>query len=214
MSTPFRVALTFDAEHPDRPGSRDAALVVELLERLEVEASFFLQGRWAEAFPALAGRIASRHLIGSHSHYHARMPLFSPAGLRADVRAAERAIRRATAVDPRPWFRFPFGSGAERADLVGLLGGLGYRSIGWDVEPREWRVRSSAREVADAVVAASIAHGDGAIVLLHTWPAPVARALPDIVARLHAEGAELVRLDALDLPSDMTPIGRPTPAAT
>ena len=81
---PFRVALTVDAEHPDRPhnlvGREDALL--EQLGELDVRATFFIQGRWAEAFPDQARRIADAgHLIGNHSHYHARMHLLTPAGL-------------------------------------------------------------------------------------------------------------------------------------
>ncbi|MFZ9703020.1 MAG: polysaccharide deacetylase family protein, partial [Candidatus Limnocylindrus sp.] len=68
----MRVALTFDAEHPDRPhhlvGSEDR--LRETLGTLEVRGTFFVQGRWAEAFPDQARRIAEDgHLIGNHSHY-------------------------------------------------------------------------------------------------------------------------------------------------
>jgi peptidoglycan/xylan/chitin deacetylase (PgdA/CDA1 family) len=35
-------------------------------------------------------------------------------------------------------------------------------------------------------------HGDGAVVLLHTWPAPTVDALPGIVKRLRASGARFV----------------------
>jgi peptidoglycan-N-acetylglucosamine deacetylase len=186
---------------------------VEILEREEVPATFFLQGRWAEAHPDLARRIANRHLVGSHSHYHARMPLLSRAGLRSDVRAAERAIRRATGADPRPWFRCPFGSGADDQSIVDALAGLGYRHVGWHVEAYEWRPRASAKAVAERVVSGAMDHGDGSIVLLHPWPTPVAAALPEIVARLRGAGAELVPLEALDLAPGLSPIAFPQPAA-
>jgi len=90
----FRVALTFDAEHPDRPSA--AGVQERLLEQLSrdgVRATFFIQGRWAEAYPETARLIAEGgHLIGNHSHYHARMPLLSARGLRSDISAAEAAI--------------------------------------------------------------------------------------------------------------------------
>ncbi|HSS37005.1 MAG TPA: polysaccharide deacetylase family protein, partial [Patescibacteria group bacterium] len=94
----LRIALTFDAEHPDRsrcrPGVQDE--ILEVLDRLAVRATFFIQGRWAEAYPGTAARIAAAgHLIGSHSYYHARLTLFSDAGLAADISAAETAIRAA-----------------------------------------------------------------------------------------------------------------------
>jgi peptidoglycan-N-acetylglucosamine deacetylase len=186
--------------------------VLDELERLDVEASFFLQGRWVEAQPDLARHIAGRYLVGNHSHYHARMPLFSIDGLREDLAAAEVAIRDATGRDPHPWFRAPFGTGADDHALVTALAGLGYRHVGWHVEAYEWEPGATGKGVAEAVISGAQAHGDGAVVLLHPWPDPVAPALPGIVERLQAAGANFVRLDALDLPPGLEPIGEPRPS--
>jgi peptidoglycan/xylan/chitin deacetylase (PgdA/CDA1 family) len=215
MTAPFRVALTFDAEHPDRRNDRRGDVrTLAALEAAGVRATFFIQGRWAEAYPAMAKRVArGGHLIGSHSHYHARAPLFTASGLATDVRAAERAIRRRTGVDPRPWFRLPFGAGAASSPLVAGLRELGYRHVGWNVEVKEWRTRETAPRVLRAIVDGSLAFGDGAIVLLHTWPDPVGRALPDAIAQLRSAGATFVPVDELDLPPDLEPIGEPRPAA-
>ena len=89
---PFRVALTFDAEHPDRPTRPGVAEgLLDLLAAEQIQATFFIQGRWAEAYPTTAARIAADgHLVGNHSHYHARMTLLSESGFDTDVRDAER----------------------------------------------------------------------------------------------------------------------------
>jgi peptidoglycan/xylan/chitin deacetylase (PgdA/CDA1 family) len=42
-----------------------------------------------------------------------------------------------------------------------------------------------------------VAHGDGTLVLLHTWPAPTADALPGIVDRLSDRGARFVTLEEI-----------------
>jgi peptidoglycan/xylan/chitin deacetylase (PgdA/CDA1 family) len=213
VSDALRVALTFDAEHPDRPHHGDnAGWVLDELSRLDVRATCFIQGRWAEAHGDHARRIAADgHLVGNHSFYHARMPLLSPAGFEEDVREAERAIIEATGVDPRPWLRFPFGAGADVGEVVDRLPALGYRHIGWDVEVYEWEPARSAREVAAAAVDGVTDRGDGAIVLLHTWPDPVAPALGEIVERLRAAGATFVRVDELDLPDGLEPVADPRP---
>ena len=213
MSGQLRVALTFDAEHPDRPhhGQHDA-WVLDELRRLDVAATVFLQGRWVEANPDLARRVAAEgHLVGNHSFYHARMPLLSGAGFEEDVREAERAIVEATGVDPRPWLRFPFGAGADEAALVDRLPALGYRHVGWDVEVFEWEPGKSPQDIVTAAVDGVIAHGDGAIVLLHTWPDPVAPALGEIVERLRGTGAEFVRVDGLGLGDELGSIASPRP---
>ena len=214
MSDGPRVALTFDAEHPDRPHhGAHAGWVLDELRRLDVRASVFLQGRWVEAFPDLARRVAAEgHLVGHHSFYHARMPLLSDDGFAEDVREAERVIIETTGTDPRPWARFPFGAGADRADLVdaprptsatGTSAGTSRSTSGIRVAPP---TRSRAERSTGCC-----AHGDGAILLLHTWPDPVAPALAEIVERLRAEGARFVGVDELDLPEGLTPVGQPQP---
>ncbi|MGH2380622.1 MAG: polysaccharide deacetylase family protein [Candidatus Limnocylindria bacterium] len=212
----MRVALTFDAEHPDRPTSGDHhGPVLDELARLEVRATFFLQGRWVEAHPQLAGRAAEDgHVVGNHGFYHVRMPLLSREGFEEDVREAERTILEATGVDPRPWLRFPFGAGADVADIVDRLPALGYRHVGWDVEVYEWEPGRTASEVAARVVAGVKTHGDGAIVLLHAWPDPVAPALGEVVERLRGDGARFVGIDELDVPPGLAPIALPHPAAS
>ena len=97
------------------------------------------------------------------------------------------------------------------ADLVERLGELGYRHIGWDVEVYEWDPGRTADEIAGRAVDGVLARGDGAILLLHTWPDPVAPALGEIVERLRAERARFVGLDELGLPDGLTPIGQPQP---
>lgn len=196
--SPFRVALTFDAEHPDR--AHEAGVTERILDALaasSVPAAFFLQGRWVESEPVVARRVAADgHLVGNHSHHHARMTLLSRAGLRTDVRKAERAIVEATGVDPRPWFRCPFGAGWTSRRVLEGLALAGYRDVHWDVDSRDW-AGYSARGLERRVVRMTLEAGDGSIVLMHGWPPPTAVALPGIIRRLGDAGATFVRLDAL-----------------
>jgi peptidoglycan-N-acetylglucosamine deacetylase len=196
-----RVALTFDAEHPDRPlcppGNIDR--ILDTLRDAGVRATFFVQGRWARSQPETARRIAEDgHLVGHHSHYHARMPLLSDDGLREDVADGEESIRQILGTDPRPWFRCPFGAGHADARVLAALEAVGYRNVHWDVELEDWEPWRTAEAVADDAVGGALTHGDGAVVLLHTWPAPTAGALPDIIPRLTAEGARFVTVGELE----------------
>jgi peptidoglycan-N-acetylglucosamine deacetylase len=204
LAGPFRVALTFDAEHPDRPTTAGVTeRILDLLDDSRVRATFFVQGRWVEAYPDVAGRIAPEgHLVGNHSHYHARMPLFSASGFATDVRAAHKVIEDRLGIDARPWFRCPFGAGAGRPTIHRRLDAVGYRDVGWDVDARDW-FASSARRLATKVVKATLAHGDGAVVLFHGWPKVTPLALPEVVTRLRDAGGTFVRVD--DLPSVPAP---------
>lgn len=197
----MQIALTFDTEHPDRPHCPPgvAERVVAILRKSHVRATFFLQGRWVEAYPHVARDIVrGSHRIGNHSFYHARLALLSDEGLIRDIGAAEQVIRAVSGADPRPWFRCPWGDSSPDARILRVLANLDYRHVGWHVQGGEWEVDRTPREVEDTVVNGAVATGGGAIVLLHAWPASVPAALPAIIRRLRDAGTEFVTLDDLD----------------
>ena len=199
----MRVALTFDAEHPDRPTEPGAeARLLATLGDLAVPATFFVQGRWAEAFPDRARRIADDgHLVGNHGHYHVRLPLLTAAGLQTDVADAERAIVEATGRDPKPWFRCPFGAGMTDSRILAALERAGYRHVGWDVDVMDWERGRTGAHVAEIVVSGVLGRRTAgkldSIVLLHSWPAATGAGVEIAAARLRDAGAELVRVDRL-----------------
>lgn len=200
MSEPLRVALTFDAEHPDRPSCPPGATeaILGLLADASVVATFFIQARWATSQPTLARRIADDgHLIGHHSKFHAPMTLLSDEGIRTDVLEGAEEVAVATGRDPRPWFRSPFGDGHDDARLAAILAQLGYRDVHWDIDARDWEPARSPSAVEREVIAGVHAFGDGAVVLLHAWPGSTVEALPRIIDRFCDAGISFVSV--LDL---------------
>lgn len=201
MSDAPRVALTFDAEHPDRPAAGEGSTqrILDELERAQVRATFFVQARWAMANPTLVRRIADDgHLIGNHSTYHARMTLLSNDGLLEDVRGAGETIAELAGADPMPWFRCPFGDGRDDERVLGALEELGYRNVHWHVETQDWEPWRTPAEVGGDTVAGAVKHGDGAVVLLHTWPRATAEAVPIALEGLERAGASFATVDELE----------------
>ena len=198
---PLRVALTIDAEHPDRPTDAGSELrLFAALDEAGIAATFFIQGRWAEAFPERARRIADAgHLVGSHGFYHVRMTLLSDDGLATDIADAEAAIVAAARLSPRPWFRCAFGAGMDEPRVLGAIAAAGYRHVGWDVNPEDWDPSRDAAQIATAIVDGVLERAAGAmpdsIVLLHSWPAGTGAGVALAVARLRDEGASFVRVD-------------------
>jgi len=119
------------------------------------------------------------------------MDAFSDEWLREDIRRAEGTILEITGVDPKPWFRCPFGSGMNDPRVLAAIEELGYRHVGWEVDPFDWEEGRTADELVERVVP-----GDG-IVLLHAWPAVTAEGLGRVIAGLRERGAELVTVDEL-----------------
>jgi peptidoglycan-N-acetylglucosamine deacetylase len=194
----MRVALTFDTEHPGHPcpaGVLDR--ILEILAEAHAHSTFFVQGRWASAHPADARRIVERgHVVGNHSHHHAPMDALTEEGFRRDVARAEETIRAVAGVDPKPWFRCPFGAGMDDDRVLSLLRKLGYHHVGWDVDPRDWEEGRTTEELVGRVLD-GLRGREEAIVLLHSWPGVTAEGLPAIVDGLRSGGADLLDLNGL-----------------
>jgi peptidoglycan-N-acetylglucosamine deacetylase len=201
----LRIALTIDTEYPEYPaGQANTDRLLDALQRDGVSATFFVQGQWASAHPDLLRRVArDGHLIGNHSQWHAPATALRRDGLRDSVARAEAAILAACGVDPKPWFRGPYGKGMDERWVQKTLRSLGYAYAGWDVEAFDYRPGIRAEDAADNVVEGCLAHGDGARVLLHDWPNAALAALPLFVSRLRVSGAEFVRLDGLTPPDGL-----------
>jgi peptidoglycan/xylan/chitin deacetylase (PgdA/CDA1 family) len=167
--------------------------ILDTLDREETRCTFFLQGRWVETFPEIAARVArDGHLIGNHSFYHARMPLLTDEGFVEDVRAAERVIVEACGTNPKPLFRCPFGVGGSDPRTTRLLGDLGYRHVGWDLDVEDWEPRHSGDDLANALIKGVQNFGDGTVVLLHSWPTSTGHALGAVINGLRDRGYQLV----------------------
>jgi peptidoglycan-N-acetylglucosamine deacetylase len=194
-----RVALTFDTEFPGRPtdpGTEDRILTA--LAEADSKATFFLQGRWVRANPEQAQRIATAgHLIGNHSNFHAPMDGLDDELLRRDVVKAEETIRETTGVDPKPWFRCPFGAGMDDQRVLDVLQEVGYRNVAWDVDPEDWNEEHDANAIERLVLEGLGGWEGDVVVLLHGWPTATAEALPRLLEGLVSRRVELVTVDVL-----------------
>src|ERR671923_217086 len=68
---------------------------------------------------------------------------------------------------------------------------LGYRHVGWDVDPRDWEEGRTVQELIERVAGGVSGTGNDAVVLLHGWPAVTAEGLALLLARLAESGARL-----------------------
>jgi polysaccharide deacetylase family protein (PEP-CTERM system associated) len=72
--------------------------LLDIFDRHEVKATFFVLGWVADRFPAIVREIHGRgHELACHSFWHRRVDSLTPAQFRADTRAACDAIEQAAA---------------------------------------------------------------------------------------------------------------------
>ncbi len=200
-----RVAVTFDVEDPDLPwhnAPSSVTTILDVLDRVGVRATFFLQGRWVDANPEIARAVAEAgHAVASHSYSHVDFRQLSSEGVAADLSRARERIVAVTGVDPFPYFRLPYGAGSDDLGLRRQLRRLGYRHVGWDVDPKDYEggqaetVAAAALEGIDTCVSGD--EGRDAVVLLHSWPQVTPPALEAFCEVLVGRGARFVAVDDL-----------------
>jgi len=192
-------ALTFDA------GANADAVppILATLAREHITATFFLTGDFVARYADAARQIArAGHPIGNHSATHPPFAGLAVARVRAEITGAAQSIHGVTGVDPRPLFRFPFGSKDARA--VTTVNGLGYVAVRWTVDAAGWQgTMNGTRTVAYTIDRVLAAVTPGMIVLMHVGSHPTdhstldADALPAVITGLRARGYTFVTLRSL-----------------
>jgi peptidoglycan/xylan/chitin deacetylase (PgdA/CDA1 family) len=192
------VSITFD----DGPNPRATPLILDILRREKVHATFFVLGRHAERWPELVRRMADEgHQLGNHGYWHRKLHRHTPAYIRDDLTRGTEEIERASGVRPRH-FRAPHGF--RNPWVTPIARSLGQQTVGWSLG-----VWDSARPGADEIVRRALdGLRAGSILLLHDGDGydadgdrmQTAEALPRIIDGLRARGLSLATLP--DPPSD------------
>jgi peptidoglycan/xylan/chitin deacetylase (PgdA/CDA1 family) len=154
-----QIALTFD----DGPWY-DTPQFLDILEHYQVPATFFQIGEQVPVYGGPGGAVERRMLadgdmIGDHTWNHADV---SGGGSFAagEIAQAANAIKAATGFAPC-LFRAP--GGAVSGGLESEARSMGFTTIEWDVDPRDWATPGSA-SIYHTVT--STAH-NGSIILQH-----------------------------------------------
>jgi peptidoglycan/xylan/chitin deacetylase (PgdA/CDA1 family) len=188
---PARVALTFEAGGDAAP----APAILAALDSADARATFFLDGRWAEANGELVRSIAERgHELGNHGYRHPDWTTMSSAEIDADLTATERVAEQLTGRSVKPWARPPYGAVDER--VLGVLRDAGYHAVYRDaVDGAHWPGETTAATVRDRALRS--AH-DGGVIVFHTNRAETPEALPEVIDQLRAAGYRPGTLSELD----------------
>ncbi len=148
------VALTFD----DGPHRQWTPRLLDLLDRHQAKATFFMVGEMAIRHPDLVDRVISAgHSIGNHSWNHPSFPAVSFSQRTTQITRCEQALRAGS----EKLFRPPFGD-LDWISLAQLLM-KGYRVIGWNVSSADWERRDDT-SIVDLV---NRQLKPGSIVLMH-----------------------------------------------
>ena len=197
------VALTFD----DGPDPKWTPMILDILKRYGIKATFFLVGSQAEQYPDIVKRIVNEgHLVGNHTYNHANLAVISSRQIQLELNATQRLIESITGRSTT-LFRPPYNADSHPTQLDELVplkqvDELGYTIVMEDVDPEDW-----ARPGADVIVdrIKELRH-DGSLILLHDAGGnrqQTVDALPKIIDWLQTRGDKIVPLgELLQIPQD------------
>ena len=189
-----QVSLTFDSDG----GSRGSALAyLSILKAHGIHATWFLTGYFAQANPDIVRQIRDDgHDIGNHTMDHTNLinPPRSDSYICSELTRADAVISSESGRTTRPYFR-PYG-GNFNDQVRSLAAGLGYRTIYWSIDPRDWDPTTTTQDIINRVLNAP-GLKPGAIILMHVNSPHEAEALDTVITGLQQKGYSIVPLSQL-----------------
>lgn len=198
------VVLTFD----DGPEPGQTELILALLKKYLIPATFFMIGQKAEAHPDLVRQVTDTEntLIASHSWSH---PNFHDIPVSEQQEEINKGLAIVNKENEYKLFRYPYGNSSCESNQ--LLKSLEYRIVGWHVDSCDWAfdhhgevdakealscgvLARNRKDYAEHVLSSIRAH-NGGIILMHEIHPNTLKQLDGIIARLLNEGYRFKNLN-------------------
>ncbi len=181
------ISISFDAAW----GNEDTQQLIDILEKYQVKATFFVVGNWVDRFPESVKALSDAgHEVMNHSDTHPHMTQISKEKMKEEIDNCNDKIEKITGKRPT-LHRAPYGD--YNNDVVQTVRECGCYTIQWDVDSLDWKDLSAAeitKRVTEKVK-------PGSIVLFHNAALHTPEALPGILEKLQGEGYRLVPISEL-----------------
>lgn len=181
------LALTFD----DGPHPQYTPRLLEILDKEQVKATFFVIGKMVERNPDLARAIvAGGHTLGNHTFSHVTLTKIPLLDIATEYQANNDVVQRVTGVKMR--FCRPPG-GDYDSHVIDAANALGLTTVLWTDDPGDY-----AQPGDPVVLKRTLSRlSNGGIILLHDGVEQTLDVLPKIIASARARGFRFVSLDEL-----------------
>ena len=187
LETRKRVAITFD----DGP-SETTALVLDILKKYDVPASFFCVGRQIERHPTILQRICREgHIVGNHTHSHSKsFGFYNKQQVVDELQRTDKLISDLCGKKPI-YFRPPFG--VTNPSIRRALSVTKHIVIGWSIRSLDG-ILSDEKVILNRIVKRI---RPGGVILLHDTSIPTVNILEQLLVFLQGQGYTVVPLSQL-----------------
>lgn len=187
-----KVALTFDAAW----GADKTSGIMDILEKYNMNGTFFLVGFWIDKYPEKAKEIFDRgFLLGNHSTNHLHMSKLSAQDVAKEISITSKKLEEITS-KKTTYFRAPFGE--YNNTILSYIENQNMYCAQWDVDSLDWKGLTGA-QIAERILSKV---REGSIILCHNNSDYILEALPLVLLGLKNKGYVSVRLDELILQKD------------
>lgn len=179
------IAITFD----DGPHPKNTQQVLDLFNKYDSKATFFMLGSLAEKYPSIVKQVYEDGFeIANHSWSHENLQKSSLATMQKEIFQTQDIIFSITGKDP-VLLRPPYG--AFNDEVKKQAGDLHITL--WDVDTLDWKYRD-ANVVKEAILNGA---KDGSIILLHDIHVTSVEGMELALPILKERGYQLVTVDTL-----------------
>ena len=176
--TQKRIYLTFDAGYENGCTEK----ILDILEKHEVKAAFFLAGNYLEKNADLVRRMAREgHIVGNHTMHHYDMSKIADRNVfTQELEAVEKLYLEITGQEMPKFYRPPQGIYSQ--ENLAMAKELGYKTVFWSLAYVDWNDDAQpTKEQAFGKLIPRI--HNGAVVLLHSTSRTNAEILDELLTR-------------------------------
>jgi peptidoglycan/xylan/chitin deacetylase (PgdA/CDA1 family) len=181
-------AMTFD----DGPAGETSQILDELAKR-KIKATFFWLSKNVSAYEMSSVSRARKdgHGLANHSATHRQLTRLTGSALDAEIIESTKNLERVF-VQPIEFFRLPFGSGVNNAEIRDRIMKAGLVHVYWNVDTLDWQDRNPDSVYSRTMKQVS-RQGRG-VILFHDIHSQTIVASRRVMDSLRAQGARLTTM--------------------
>ena len=182
-----KISLSFDVAW----GSNNIDEILNILDKHNAKATFFLVGSWVDDNEELVKKIHSKgHELGNPSNTHSNTTVLSDEDTLDEIKLTTDKIEKITDEEVT-LYRPPFGEVDDKT--MDICKSLGYQVVKWDIDSLDWK-EIGTQHIIDRVIRNS---EPGSIVLFHANVNGINYYLDDILTKLKQDNYDVVSVSEL-----------------